>query len=82
MAPQPKMGLLPEWRYWLDPFDSDHSAPVGPVVVVRIVCSHMHNSSCSSERRVAEIESLISFDRQCITGSGVKSQFPKGKKEV
>jgi len=41
MAPQPKMGLLPEWRDWLDFVDFDHSAPDGPVVAVRIVCSHM-----------------------------------------
>jgi hypothetical protein len=24
------VGLLPEWRTWPDPFDSDHSASAGP----------------------------------------------------
>jgi hypothetical protein len=41
MAPQPKMGLLSEWRHWFGPFDSDHSATSRPAVAVRIVCGHM-----------------------------------------
>ena len=30
LASQPTVGLLPEWRAWLGPFDSDHTVTVGP----------------------------------------------------
>ena len=38
VASQPKLGLLSEWRAWLNPFDSDHPVTVGPVISGRNVC--------------------------------------------
>ena len=37
MASQPAVGLLPEWRAWLDLFDSDHPVTYGQVVSGLIV---------------------------------------------
>lgn len=41
LASQSRVGLLPEWRTWLDSFDSDHSDAVGPVLGGRNVFCHM-----------------------------------------
>ena len=41
VASQPELGLLPEWRDWLDPFDSDHPAAVGPDLAGRHLGRHM-----------------------------------------
>lgn len=33
LASQPPVGLLSEWRSWLDPLDFDHPATVRPVIM-------------------------------------------------